>query len=129
MTAMEIDAHIEKGNYRIALRGELDASSSILLDDSLRDGLTKNPRSIQVDCAGLRYISSAGLGVFISHLQELRAKAIPLVLFALRQPVENVFQVLGLDGLLPILPDQERAGLYCEAHLTDGERASAGWAS
>ena len=118
---MEIDAHIEKGNYRIALRGELDASSSILLDDSLRDGLTKNPRSIQVDCAGLRYISSAGLGVFVSHLQELRAKAIPLVLFALRQPVENVFQVLGLDGLLPILPDQERAGLYCEAHLTGGE--------
>jgi anti-sigma B factor antagonist len=123
MMAMEIDAHIEKGNYRIALRGELDASSSILLDDSLRDGLTKNPRSIQVDCAGLRYISSAGLGVFISHLQELRAKAIPLVLFALRQPVENVFQVLGLDGLLPILPDRERAGLYCEAHLTGGEMA------
>ncbi len=123
MMAMEIDAHIEKGNYRIALRGELDASSSILLDDSLRDGLTKNPRSIQVDCAGLRYISSAGLGVFISHLQELRAKAIPLVLFALRQPVENVFQVLGLDGLLPILPDRERAGLYCEAHLTGGEIA------
>jgi anti-sigma B factor antagonist len=123
MMAMEIDAHIEKGNYRIALRGELDASSSILLDDSLREGLTKNPRSIQVDCAGLRYISSAGLGVFISHLQELRAKAIPLVLFALRQPVENVFQVLGLDGLLPILPDRERAGLYCEAHLTGGEIA------
>lgn len=120
---MEIDARIEKGNYQIALRGELDASSSILLDDSLRDGLTKNPRSIQVDCAGLRYISSAGLGVFISHLQELRAKAIPLVLFALRQPVENVFQVLGLDGLLPILPDRERAGLYCEAHLTGGEIA------
>jgi anti-sigma B factor antagonist len=126
---MEIDAHIEKGNYRIALRGELDASSSILLDDSLRDGLTHNPRSIQVDCAGLRYISSAGLGVFISHLQELRAKAIPLVLFALRQPVANVFQVLGLDGLLPILPDQERAGLYCEAHLTGGESVPASWAS
>jgi anti-sigma B factor antagonist len=126
---MEIDAHIEKGNYRIALRGELDASSSILLDDSLRDGLTKNPRSIQVDCAGLRYISSASLGVFVSHLQELRAKAIPMVLFALRQPVENVFQVLGLDGLLPILPDQEWACLYCEAHLTVGESAPASWAS
>jgi anti-sigma B factor antagonist len=114
---MEIDTHIEKGNYLIALRGELDASSSILLDDSIRDGLAKNPLSIQVDCAGLRYISSAGLGVFISHLQELQAKAIPLVLFALRQPVANVFQVLGLDALLPILPDQEHAGLYCQAQL------------
>jgi hypothetical protein len=40
---MKIDAHIEKGNYRIALRGELDASSAILLDDSLRDGPTPSP--------------------------------------------------------------------------------------
>ena len=118
---MEINTHIEQGNYLIALRGELDASSSILLDDSIRDGLTQNPLSIQVDCAGLRYISSAGLGVFVSHLQELRDKAIPLVLFALRQPVENVFQVLGLDGLLPILPDQERAGRYCRTQLPDLE--------
>jgi anti-sigma B factor antagonist len=116
----------EKGNYRIALRGELDASSSILLDDSIRDGLTQNPRSIQVDCAGLRYISSAGLGVFISHLQELQAKAIPLVLFSLRQPVESVFQVLGLDGLLPILPDQEHAGLYCEGQLPGRQSARYG---
>lgn len=114
---MEINTRIEKGDYLISLRGELDASSSILLDDSIRDGLTKNPRSIQVDCVGLRYISSAGLGVFVSHLQELQAKAIPMVLFALRQPVKNVFQVLGLDGLLPLLPDQEHAGLYCQAQL------------
>ncbi len=114
---MEINTRIEKGNYLIALQGELDASSSILLDDSIRDGLTRNPLSIQVDCTGLRYISSAGLGVFVSHVQELRDKAIPLVLFALRQPVENVFQVLGLDNLLPILPDQERAGRYCETRL------------
>lgn len=125
---MEIETCLEKGNYRIALRGELDASSSILLDDSLRDGLTQNPLSIQVDCAGLRYISSAGLGVFVSHLQELRTKAIPLVLFALRQPVENVFRVLGFDGLLPILPDQERTGLYCRAHLPDQESTPAGQA-
>ncbi len=96
------------------LRGELDASSSILLDNSIRDGLDKDPLSIRVDCTGLGYISSAGVGVFISHLQEMQAKAIPLVLFALPQPVANVFQVLGLDSLIPILPDREHANLYCE---------------
>ncbi len=114
---MEIDINIEKGNYLILLRGELDASSSILLDNSIRDGLDKDPLSIRVDCIGLRYISSAGLGVFISHLQEMKAKAIPLVLFALPQPVANVFQVLGLDSLIPILPDGEHANLYCENQL------------
>ncbi len=114
---MQIDTQFQKGNYLISLRGELDASAAVVLDDSLRSGLDQNPLSIRVDCAGLRYISSAGLGVFIAHLQELQAKAIPLVLFALRQPVENVFQVLGVDSLIPILPDGDRAGSYCRERL------------
>lgn len=114
---MEIKSCTENGSYLIWLRGELDASCSVLLDESIRCGLDKNPLSICIDCTDLCYISSAGLGVFISHLQDLQCKSIPLVLFALRKPVENVFQVLGLDSMIPILPDQEHAIRYCEAQL------------
>jgi anti-sigma B factor antagonist len=114
---MEINTRTENGNYLIWLRGELDASCSILLDDSIRDGLDKNPLSICIDCTDLCYISSAGLGVFISHLQDLQDKSVPLVLFALREPVENVFQVLGLDSLIPIMPDREHAIRYCRTQL------------
>lgn len=111
---MEINTLMDKGNYIIALKGDLDASSSILLDDAIREGLTHNPFTIWIDCAELYYISSAGLGVFISHLQDFELKSIPLVLFSVRKPVENVFDVLGLNGLIPILPDREQAHLYCE---------------
>jgi hypothetical protein len=37
------------------------------------------------------------------------------VLYALRKPVENVFQVLGLDELITILPDGDHAGRHCDA--------------
>jgi anti-sigma B factor antagonist len=112
---MEIATRTERGHYFITLRGELDASSSIGLDDALRDALGLRPLSIQINCAELSYISSAGLGVFVSYLQELQTQTIPLVLYALRKPVENVFQVLGLDELITILPDGDHAGRHCDA--------------
>ncbi len=111
---MEIAIRTEKGHYFVSLRGELDASSSIVLDDALRDAIGLRPLSIQIDCAELTYISSAGLGVFVSYLQELETHTIPLVLFSLRPPVENVFQVLGLDALVTILPDEDHARRHCE---------------
>ena len=111
---MQIATRTEKGHYIVSLRGELDASSSIGVDDVLRDVLSLRPLSIQIDCAELSYISSAGLGVFVSYLQELQEQTIPLVLYSLRQPVENVFQVLGLDALITILPDEARAARHCE---------------
>jgi anti-sigma B factor antagonist len=115
---MEIATRTHKGHYLVSLRGELDASSSIGLDDVLHDALGLRPLSIQIDCAELRYISSAGLGVFVSYLQELQTQTIPLVLFSLRPTVENVFQVLGLDTLITILPDGDHAGRHCDAVLS-----------
>jgi len=114
---MEIASRTQEGHYFVSLRGELDASSSILLDDALHNCLQTQPLSIRIDCADLGYISSAGLGVFVSYLQELEGKAIPLVLYAMRPAVENVFQVLGLDALVTILPDGDSARQYCEDRL------------
>jgi len=85
------------------------------MDDYMQAGLKESPLNIWIDCRELRYISSAGLGVFISHLPELRLRSIPLVLFSARDAVRNVFQVLGLDELIPIVPDRERAGDYCHS--------------
>lgn len=112
---MQIATRTEKGHCILSLRGELDASSSIGLDDVLRDALGLHPLSIRIDCAELSYISSAGLGVFVSYLQDLQTQNIPLVLYALCPTVENVFQVLGLDELITILPDGDHAGRYCDA--------------
>src|SRR5690606_19832818 len=99
----------EDGADIIALIGEIDASSSIELDlaiaKSVGDGFTK----ILVDCHSLEYISSAGLGVFMSYIEEFKDQNIKMVLFGMNDRVSNTFEILGLNELLTIAKDKEQA--------------------
>ena len=93
----------------LSVNGDLDASSSILLDQAIEHALTKGKRKLLIDCTKLNYISSAGLGVFMSHLQDFENTQTTLVLFGLSEKVLNVFQVLGLDQLLTIVVSEQEA--------------------
>lgn len=108
---MKISISQEERLYIIAINGDLDASSSILLDKAIADAVSKDANNILVDCSNLNYISSAGLGVFMSYLQDFQHQNISLVLFGLNEKVLNVFQILGLDQLLTIVISKEEAKL------------------
>lgn len=108
---MKLNACRESDFYIIEIAGDLDASSCIVLDQAISDAVSKNEQKILVDCGQLNYISSAGLGVFMSYLQEFETKNISLVLFDLNSKVRKVFQVLGLDELINIVSGKEEAKL------------------
>lgn len=105
---VEIKNALENDVYTINVIGEVDASSSIHLDESLSEATSKY-KKIMVNCEQLEYISSAGLGVFMSYINELEAKNIKLVIYGLSKKVHHVFQILGLDQLLKITEDEEGA--------------------
>ena len=106
---MQITSVLEDGNYLIAIDGDVDASSSIRLDEAIGQAVQDGRQHILIDCVNLNYISSAGLGVFMSYIEELKAKNIRMVLFGLSDRVENVFKVLGLDQLLNIVETIDQA--------------------
>lgn len=108
---MEISTLQEDGASIIAVNGDLDASSSILLDKAIGEAVARNQANILINCERLHYISSAGLGVFMSYLQDFQERNISLVLFGLSDKVRNVFEILGLDQLLTIVPSKEEAKL------------------
>ena len=62
-----------------------------------------------VDCGGLTYISSAGLGVFMSFIEDVRDKAGDIKICALAEPVYQVFDILGFPALFDIVPDRQTA--------------------
>ena len=93
----------------IAVEGEVDASSSIYLDEALKQAFHSDAESILVDCEEMRYISSAGLGVFMSYIQDLETTHKKLILFNMSQKVYKVFEILGLHQLLTIVDSQEEA--------------------
>jgi len=106
---MNITTLKENQYYVIEIDGELDASSSILLDNALTESIAKNETEILIDCSRLNYISSAGLGVFMSYLQDFNSNGTKMVLYAVSEKVKNVFAVLGLDSLITIVATKEDA--------------------
>lgn len=105
---VDIVTKIEDDILLMQVKGEVDASSSIKLDDAFKAAL-QNHKKIMVDLGGLEYISSAGLGVFVSHLEEINSNEISLILFGLSESVQQIFGLLGLQELLDIVKSKEEA--------------------
>ncbi len=98
----------ENGIDILVIVGEVDASSSIMLDEAINK-LVEKSHKIIIDCASLDYISSAGLGVFMSYIEEISKKEAAFILCGLNPKVNNVFEILGLDQLLKLAKDREAA--------------------
>ena len=93
----------------IAVIGEIDASSSIELDLAIAKSVGEGFTKILVDCSALEYISSAGLGVFMSYIEEFKDKGVQMVIFGMKEKVENTFSILGLSDLLNIRATKQEA--------------------
>lgn len=106
---ISIETQKENGHDLLIIRGEVDASNSVILDDAIQKLISEGSKSILVDGHGLEYISSAGLGVFMSYLEDFQEKNIQLKIYALTPRVYEVFKILGLDQLIEILPDKNAA--------------------
>jgi anti-sigma B factor antagonist len=101
---------IEEGKfYIIKILGDVDAASSISLDKTLEQSIGQGQKNILIDCTQLNYIASAGLGVFISYIEEFKEKKIFFAIFGLSEKAKNVFQILGLDKLITIVATKDDA--------------------
>lgn len=89
--------------------GEIDASSSIELDLTIAKSVGEGFKKILVDCGALEYISSAGLGVFMSYIDEFKDKNLKMVLYGMNEKVANTFEILGLYELLTITQNKADA--------------------
>ncbi|MFT7236992.1 MAG: anti-sigma B factor antagonist [Cyclobacteriaceae bacterium] len=105
---VNIDIAKEHDIQLITVVGEIDASSSIELDDALRSASDEGS-GIIINLEGLDYISSAGLGVFISYIDELKTKKILFILFGMQPAVKEVFDILGLNQIMTIVTDKDEA--------------------
>jgi anti-sigma B factor antagonist len=93
----------------LVVTGEIDASSSIELDLAIAKSVGDGYRKILVDCHALEYISSAGLGVFMSYIEEFNEKNLTMVLYGMNEKVMHTFGILGLADLLNIVATKEEA--------------------
>lgn len=93
----------------LELNGELDAHTASQLEDSLRELIDREKHHIIVNCRELDYIASAGLGVFMAYIEDVRSLGGDIKLTNMNSKVYNVFDLLGFPTLYDILEDEEQA--------------------
>ena len=106
---MQIQEHKNAKFITLIPDGDLDANSSMQMDEKIQEGIDRDIYKFHIDCAGLRYISSAGLGVFISFMEVLTANGGRFVFSGMAENVYKVFQLLGLEQLMTIVKTKEEA--------------------
>ena len=93
----------------LSLQGYLDAHTAPQFEKIIQEEFDGGRYRIIVNCAGLTYISSAGLGVFMSFIEDIRAAHGDIKICDVSETVYQVFEILGFPALFDILPDQESA--------------------
>lgn len=102
--------HRQIYDYEILeLSGELDAHTASQLEDSLKELIDENKHNIIVNCRNLDYIASAGLGVFMAYIEDVRSLGGDIKLTNMNAKVYNVFDLLGFPTLYDILDEEEDA--------------------
>ncbi|MFT4738503.1 MAG: anti-sigma B factor antagonist [Cyclobacteriaceae bacterium] len=109
MSKVDIVKNIEGDIYEVKVSGDVDASSSIHLDNALEEAFTAKEKKVLINLQEMNYISSAGLGVFIARLEEVKMQGIQLSFCELQPNVKQVFALLGLEELLSIYDSREDA--------------------
>jgi anti-anti-sigma factor len=89
--------------------GRLDFGAAALFQSELETALAKTPAGVVIDCAGLDYVSSAGLRVFLLVSRGAARSGIALVICSLKPAVREVFDVSGFSQIITMGADRAAA--------------------
>jgi len=108
-TNFQIDRNTLDGVRVLALDGYLDAHTAPVFESAIQEEMESGQIRLVADCSRLTYISSAGLGVFMSFIEEIREAGGDIKLAAISPKVFQVFDVLGFPALFDILDSVPQA--------------------
>jgi anti-sigma B factor antagonist len=99
----------ENGVSILKVSGYLDTTTSSELETALLGLLKKDEKRIVIDLSGVNYISSAGWGIFIGEIKDIRHKGGDLKLAGMAGDVYEVFRLLEFDSILDAYDTTEDA--------------------
>jgi anti-sigma B factor antagonist len=94
---------------RINIEGYLDSSTFPKLQEYLSEMLAAGHHFYLMDLRGLDYISSAGLGVLMGMLRDVRDHNGDLKIVNMSEKIERVFNLLGFSRMMKVYGDEASA--------------------
>jgi anti-sigma B factor antagonist len=93
----------------LRLQGFLDAHTAPKFEKAIQQLLSENRFKLIISMTELNYISSAGLGVFMGFIEEIRKNEGDIKLSNMSPKVYKVFDLLGFPALYDIFGDESEA--------------------
>lgn len=94
---------------QVAFSGRLDTAAATGAESEVKQVIEKENKHIIVDCAGLEYISSSGLRLFLMLQKLAAARQVKLGVCSLKSNIREVFDISGFSGIFTIYSDLETA--------------------
>jgi anti-sigma B factor antagonist len=103
MPDIQVDVRYAGGDNEIAVisaKGFIDTTTAPDLEKKLEEQLALNKYKIIVDLKNIDYVSSAGWGVFVSEIREIRENNGDLVLVNMSSDVYDVYELMEFSSIL-----------------------------
>ncbi len=104
-----IQTTVEDGLSIISLEGFVDAHTAPQFESAVQSEVDAGRIRLIVDCEKLSYISSAGLGVFMSFYEEVRERGGDIKICGLVPKVKHTFEIMGFQSLFDMPENQSAA--------------------
>ncbi len=109
MSELQVESREMEGVVLLYPKGFVNAHTVRLFETEIQKALDQERYRIVVNCAGLTYIASAGLGALMGVIEEIRHHGGDIRLTDLNETVRNIFEILGFNHLYRIFPSEMEA--------------------
>jgi anti-sigma B factor antagonist len=106
---MEITERKTGDVVTLSISGRLDTTTAKAFESKILAQIDAGDRRFIIDLAQLDYISSAGLRVLVLAGKRLDGGKGKIVLCSLKNPVREVFDIVGFSSTFPVYASQDDA--------------------
>jgi anti-anti-sigma factor len=105
MTLLSLETFHGGDSVRVALEGELDFSSALILEDELRRAEADQAPLLVLDLSRLRFMDSTGLAIIANACRRMRRGGRRLVVACPTGAVRRILQITGMLERLEVVDD------------------------
>lgn len=106
---MGVTTREDRGVMVVAVQGDLDATTSGELWQSVDHLLQEGRRRVVLDLREVKFVDSAGLSTLVRCMKRTRGQGGELQLAGLQSPVKRTFELTRLDRSFDIQADVAKA--------------------
>ncbi len=107
--AISLKENNTKDVSEIRVDGVIDTLTAAELEEVIESLLKRDRFKMIIDLAGVDYISSAGWGIFISHIRDIHENGGDLKLANMIANVSEIYELLEFDNVLKAYASLEEA--------------------